>query len=143
MLESMLDSNARLFEIARSKRAQRPGKSGLPDYEEAAELFRRITDLDARSFGPELARFENAARPAPPRALRTGGKFQYWFFRLVNPVMGRLLRAASLATPFRASYDLSIHLHEQQLATERKILAEIAAISARLELLEAEIRSRR
>lgn len=139
----MLKPSSELLATARAKAAEQVGDSNLPDYDQIAELFRRITDLDTHSLGPELARFENVCRPTPPQSMNFGGKVRHWFFRAVNPILGRVLRAGSLATPFRASYELSIHLHQQQLETERKILSELAEISARLELLEAEIRSRR
>ena len=139
----MSEVSSRLLQIARAQAEARQSESDDRRYEQVAEFFRRITRLDRRSFGPELARFQNIDRPAPPRRMTLGGRAKALFFRIANPVIGRVLNAASLASPFRAAYELSIQLHQQQLESESRILAEIAGINARLELLESEIRSRR
>jgi hypothetical protein len=138
----MIEATVLLLEKAELQAQARRVQAEVADYEQVAELFRRITSLDSRTRAPELARLQNLNRPVPPSKITVGGKLHNLFFRMVNPVLGRLLRAASLASPFQAAYELAIHLHQQQLETECKILAEVAAVRARLEILESEIRAR-
>ena len=142
-LSNMSDTSLRLLKTAEARSVARRVNEEVTDYEQVAELFRRFTDLDIRSVGPELARLQSLARAVPPQPLSLRGKIRGLFFRIVNPVLGRVLRAASLASPFQAAYELAMHVQQQQLETERRILAEIAAIGARLEILESEVRARR
>jgi hypothetical protein len=71
------------------------------------------------------------------------GRITGLFFKAVNPILGRLLRAASLASPYQAAYELAIDLLSRQLEADSKMQAEIAALQDRIETLEAQAGSRR
>jgi hypothetical protein len=142
-VSNMSDASSRLLKTAEARSVARRVNEEVIDYEQVAELFRRFTDLDIHSIGPELARLQSLARAVPPQPIGLRGKIRGLFFRIMNPVLGRVLRAASLASPFQAAYELAMHLQQQQLETERRILTEISTIGARLEILESEVWSRR
>ena len=115
----------------------------LVRYEQMSELFRRLTSLDERSLGPELAKLQNVATTLPPRALGLRGRIRSILLAIISPILGRLLKAASLASPYQAAYELAVEMQERQLQLETKICTELAALNSRIEGLEAEIRSRR
>jgi hypothetical protein len=139
----MQDTRAGLLKEARARSTARRVHDRVIDYDQAADLFRRFTSLDCNSAGPELARLQNLAVNVPPQALSVRGKIRDLFFRIASPILGRILRLASLASPFRAAYEMVLYTQQQQLETERRILDEVAAIGARLEMLESEVKSRR
>jgi hypothetical protein len=139
----MSDANSGLLKAAKAQAAARELSEDFVDYEELAEVFRKFTSLDSQSCGPELAMLQNLTRTVPPQPLGLGGAIRRSFFSLVNPLLGRFLRMASLASPYQAAYELALHLQKQQLETERRILSELGSLGARLELLESELRSRK
>jgi hypothetical protein len=138
----MSDAESDLLKTAQSRSAARRLNEIVLDYEQMAELFRRFTRLDSESAGPELARLQSFACTAAPQPMTLRGKISGLLMRMVSPVIGRVLRAASLASPFQAAYDLALRLQEQQLESERRILDKIAAIEAKIEILDSKIRSR-
>jgi hypothetical protein len=112
------------------------------NYEASAALFRRLTDLDHHSVGPELARLQHLNLNAP-RGRGVRARLTSTLFRIANPILGRILRTASLSSPFQAAYEMALHEQRQHLGAEHRILAELARINARLEILEREIREKR
>ena len=139
----MSDATSRLLHEAETLSATRRATERVLDYDRVAELFRRLTDLDSRSIGPELARLQNTARTPPPQPMTLAGKMRGLFFRMANPLLGRVLRAASLASPTQVAYQLALQIQEQQFESESKLRAEIADLRDRIEALERHVRSRR
>ena len=132
-----------LWEIAQLHSAARERKEEVMDYESLADLFHRWTLLDTHSKGPELARLQTLSRHSPPQPVGAGGRLRALVFRILNPPLGRLLRAASLASPYQAAYDLVLQIQQQQFETERALRTEVAALRDRLDVLESELRSNR
>ena len=123
--------------IARSRDHQ------LCNYEQMAELFRRLSRLDERSFGPELARLQSISTSAPPQPFGFFGKIRYYLLAVASPILGRVLKAASLAGPYQAAYELAVQMQERQLELESRLCSELTALNTRLDALESELRSRR
>jgi hypothetical protein len=61
-------------------------------------------------------------------------------FKILNPVLGRVLRVASLSSPFQASYQAVVYVLELQLESEHRMSSEIAVLQARVAALEEELR---
>jgi len=139
----MSDSTTQLIELARVRTLAQASQERVTDYRQVARLFIRLTDLDSRCLGPELAKLQNLSRAVSAQPLGIRGRITGLFFKAVNPILGRLLRAASLASPYQAAYELAIDLLSRQLEADSKMQAEIAALQDRIETLEAQAGSRR
>ena len=136
-------STSQLIELARARSLAQTSEEHVPDYRQVARLLIRLTDLDSRCLGPELAKLQDLSRPVSPQPLGIRGRIRGLFFKAMNPVLGRLLRAASLASPYEAAYELTIDLLSRQLDADSKMQAEIAVLKDRIETLEAQAKSRR
>lgn len=133
----MSDCTSQLIEMARARSSAQAAGERAVDYRQFARLFLQLTDLDSRSLGPELAKLQDLSRAASAQPLGIWGKIRAVFFRTVNPILGRFLRAASLASPYRAAYELSVELLRRQLESDSRMLAEMASLKDRIENLEA------
>ena len=129
--------------MAKSHVVARARDHEMLQYEEAAELFRRLSRLDEHSLGPELARLQSISSSVPPQPFGFRKKIRFYFFRAISPILGRLLKAASLAGPYQAAYELAVQMQERQLELESRLCAELAALNSRIDALESEIRSPR
>jgi len=134
----MSESSSQLIELARARSSARVGGEDVIDYREFARLLVRLTDLDSRCLGPELAKLQDQSRPVPAQPLGIRGKIRGMFFKAMSPALGRLLRAASLASPYRTAYGLAVDLLRGQLELDSRLQAEIAGLKHRIETLEAQ-----
>jgi hypothetical protein len=132
-----------LIELARARSSAQAAREHVTDYRQLATMFMRLTDLDSRSLGPELAKLQDLSRTVPAQPLGIRGKIRGVFFKAVNPVLGRFLRAASLASPYRAAYEMAVDLLTRQLESESRMRAEIASLKDRIENLEAKAELRK
>lgn len=126
-----------LLSAAGERAARRAAEqSGLPDYAEFVELLRRLTAIDAAGLGPELARLRHALGLVPPQPPTLRGRLRALAGRTLSPLLWRLLRARGSADPFEAIYEILRRQLEWQLASEQRLLDELAALRSRLEALE-------
>ena len=132
-----------VLRMARSRALDRLTEEEIARYQRMAELFRRLTRLDEHSLGPELAKLQNIGTTCPPRGFGFRNRLRSLFLAAVTPLLGRLLKAASLASPYQAAYELAVHMHEQQLQVESQVCTEVSALVSRIDELESEIHSRR
>ena len=139
----MADVSERVLRMAKNRAMARSRDQELSNYEQMAELFRRLSGLDERSLGPELARLQSISTSVPPQPFGFFGKVKFYLLGAVSPILGRLLKAASLAGPYQAAYELAVQMQERQLELESRICSELAALNNRLDSLESEMRSRR
>lgn len=139
----MSDVPERVLRMAKSRVNARSRDNEMCNYEQMAELFRRLSRLDERSLGPELARLQSISTSAPPQPFGLFKKIRFYVLAAVSPILGRVLKAASLAGPYQAAYELAVQMQERQLELEGRICSELAALNSRLDALESEMRSRR
>jgi hypothetical protein len=138
----MSDAAARLWKTAEALSAVRRENETVADYQELAELFARFTHLDNGNLGPELARLQNFSRVVPPQRLNLRGKLRRWFFGMANPLLAKFLRAASLESASHEAYELAVHLQQQQMEAETRILAELRELTAKVKKIESDQKSR-
>jgi hypothetical protein len=124
-------------QTARAKLSSEAAAERAGSYLRHREFFAALTELDAHSLGPELARLQNYPTAVPAQAVGWAGKCRSLFFRLVNPILGKLLHASSLASPYRAAYELAVHMLQSQFDSAAAAQAEIAELKDRITTLEA------
>ena len=135
----MPNASDRILTIAKSRAVARSVEAQVARYQESAEFFRRLTALDEHSLGPELARLQNVPTTVPPHPYGLRKRLRSCLITAISPLLGRLLRAASLASPYHAAYELAVQMQARQLETEERICAELAALSSRIDELESEM----
>ena len=139
----MPHASDRIFSIAKERAFDRSLEEQVIRYDQMAEWFRWLTAFDEQSLGPELARLQSIATTSAPRPFGFRRRVRAVFLEAVSPILGRLLKAASLASPYQAAYELVIQTKERQLQMEDRICAELAALNSKIDGLESEITSRR
>lgn len=139
----MSAASDRLLRIAKSRAFERTLDQQAVGYEYMAEFFRRLSSIDEQSLGPELAKLQCIASLIPPRQFGLRGRIRSFLLASISPVLGKLLRAASLASPYQAAYELAVQMQEQQLNMESRICSELQALNAKINELESEMNTRR
>jgi len=135
----MSNASDRILSIARNRAMARSVNADLMTYRHNAEFFRRLTALDEHSLGPELATLQSIGTNAAPHPFGLRNKIISFTVAAISRMLGRLLKAASLASPYQTAYELAIQMQERQLDIETRICAELASLSSRIEELESEI----
>lgn len=127
----------RVIDAARERAQQRKIQTTQePCYGHLAEWLERQRQLDRAGLGPALARLRHAPGNLPPHSPGLKGRATNFVFRLIAPLVWRLIRVCDAQSLYSAVYDTLIEQAEWQLAMHRQLSAELAELRAELDALK-------